>query len=293
MVTSILFCLSLFACNAPTSSPDQGARFPASRPIAVDTFLAQSQIDSLRMLHGKAIPLTLWSRLFEEPIQEIPVFVLSGNLDQDAEEELVLWYYWEGMRAMGEICLLDSKPSGWKKIGTEYLDFYRGTTPPRIDTRNRVLLTYSYGSGSGYGSEVLNFYQNRDDSLLCVFKLLETEGLFMMGSGVFRNIHATYQFIDSSQILATYHYQVHAGDNSRRPGKMVFEAKLVIPFIWNPAQNRFAPKLPVGFPPLNSTEGYLDEGESSFDPFYEPELEKIKWHGPAWKREALGNPNEN
>ena len=125
------------------------------------------------MLQGKEFPNALWAITFEEHPTKTPVFVLTGNLDQDPEPELVLWYYWEAMHPTGELCLLDQKQSGWKKIGTEHLDFFRGTTPPSIDNKNKMLLTYSYGPGSGYGAEVLNFYQNHNDSLTCVFRLLE------------------------------------------------------------------------------------------------------------------------
>jgi len=285
--------LGLIACNTPVIPPNQGASSPVMAPIARTSLFTQAQVDSLKTLSGKAITPSLWRTLFEEDFEETPIMILSGNLDQDPEPELAFWYYWEAMRAMGEISVLDQKPSGWKKIGRQYLDFYGGMILPDIDTANRMLLIYSYGSGSGYGSDVLNCYQNCMDSLVCVFKLLETEGLFLLGSGALRTIHASYQCKDSSQILATYRYQVNAGDNSCRPGKLIFKAKISIPFFWEETRKRYLPKLPEGFPPLNSIEGFLDDGETSFDLFFEPGLKQIKWQGPRWKREALGNPNEN
>jgi hypothetical protein len=291
MKASVLLGLFLIACNSSSPSPNPVSPLP--QPVAEPPVLTQAQVDSLQALTGKAITPSLWRTLFEEDFEETPIMILSGNLDQDPEPELAFWYYWEAMRAMGEISVLDQKQSGWKKIGRHYLDFYGGMILPDLDTASRMLLSYSYGSGSGYGSEVLNFYQNHHDSLVCVFKLLETEGLCLLGSGAFRSIHAKYEFKDSNQIIVTYRYQVNADDNSNRPGKLLFKAQLRIPFFWDSTCNRYLPRLPEGFPPMNSSEGYLDEGESTFDPFYEPQLEQIKWHGPKWKREALGNPYEN
>lgn len=284
------FTLFIIYCNKPVPSTDQSTRFPPTKPAAEYHLFTQAQVDSLHVLTGKAIAPSLWRKLFEEDFKETPVLMLSGNLDPDPETEIAFWYYWEGPHPMGELCLLDQKQSNWKKIGTEYLDFCRGDTPPAMDTLHGILLTYSYGTGSGYSSEVLNFYQNRNDSLVCVFKLLELEGCHIPGCSAIRTIQSQYQFKESDQIIATYNYSVSTDEDSPYPGKTVFQKRLVIPFHWDSIQNRFFPKLPDGFPLLNSTEGFLDEGESSFDVFYEDELEKIKWHGPRWKQVALGNP---
>jgi hypothetical protein len=293
VIASAFSILLYIACNTPVIPPGQGQQLPTSKPFVESNLLTQAQIDSLQTLIGKNITQSLWRTLFEEDFKEIPIMMLSGNMDQDPEPELAFWYYWEGMRAMGEITLLDSTASGWKKLGSEYLSFYYETIPPSIDTANRMLLTYSYGSGSGYRSDVLEFYQIRKDSLVCVFKLLETENLCLLGSGALRSIHAQYKCKDSSQIVATYRYQVNAGDNNRHREKLVFKAQLSMPFFWDETRQRYLPKLPKDFPPLNSMEGYLDEGESSFDQFYDPQLQQLKWHGPRWKREALCNPYEN
>ncbi len=295
MLWFTLFLQLTFCCNTPTSPVAATEANPSAiPPQKASKQLSQAQIDSILMLQGKVLPNALWAIAFEEPPAKTPVFILTGNLDQDPEPELVLWYYWEAMHPMGELCLLDQKQSGWEKIGTEYLDFFRGTTPPSIDNQNKMLLTYSYGSGSGYGAEVLNFYQNHNDSLTCVFRLLETEGCNILGCSAFRSIHAGYQFKDSSQILATYRYEVCAGLDSRYPEKIIFEKKLVIPFDWDSRQKLFLPKLPPDFPPPSTdSSGFLDYGENTFDIFFEAELEKIKRHGPRWKRVALGNPEEN
>lgn len=290
---SILWLAVLLLYGAACNEPKPGAVITPNGYLGLTKppqVLSQAQIDSFWLFQDKAIPASLWSVAFEEPPVEAPVFVLSGNLDQDPEQELVLWYYWEAMHPMGELCLLDPKPNGWKKNGLEYLDFFRGTTPPRIDTLHKMLLTYSYGSGSGFGSEVLNFYQNVEDSLICVFRLLEREGFAWPGCDVFRSIDARYSFKDSSQILATFRYELRATEYNAHPGKLIFQQKLSIPFVWDATQKRFAPILPKGFPPLEYTEGFLDYGEPSFDVFYEAELEKIKKHGPRWKQEALCNP---
>ena len=289
----ILWFVVLLLCGAACNKPKSAM---VSTPnenlgsIKPPQLLSQAQIDSFLLFQGKAIPASLWALVFEESPVEAEVFVLSGNLDQDPEQELVLWYYWEAMRAMGELCLLDPKPNGWKKNGPEYLDFFRGTTPPLIDTLQKMLLTYSYGSGSGFGSEVLNFYQNDEDSLVCVFRLLEREFLAWPGCDAFRSIDTQYSFKDSSQILATFRYELRATEYNAHPGKLIFQQKLSIPFVWDATQKRFAPILPEGFPPLDNAEGFLDYGEPSFDVFYEADLEKIKKHGPRWKQEALCNP---
>lgn len=293
VVTFSIFTLFFIACYSPSNSPEQSSRFPPAKPAEESNLLTQTQVDSLQLLSGNAIPPSLWIKLFDEPFEQIPVSVLSGNLDQDPEEELAFWYYFEAIHPMGELCLLDPKPSGWKKIGTEFLDFCRGTSPPSLDVDQRMLRTYSYGTGSGYGSEVLNFYQIHYDTLVCVFRLLEAEGVYIPDCGAYRTIQASYRFKDAGRIMATYNYKVTAGEETRYPGKVVFEKKLRIPFDWDSTKNRFAPRFPEGFPALNSTESYLDEGESSFDPFYAPILEKLKWQGPLWIREALGNPHKN
>jgi hypothetical protein len=282
ILTLLAACVSILQVIA---CKNQANRAEAKRPR-----FSQTQIDSFRNLSGQVIPKSLWGKISEESLPPQVAHFLAGNLDADPNDEVILWYSWE---TTGQAICLDKRGEVWENIGKIDLDFFHGATPPRIDTATRMLLTYVYGSGSGYGSEVLNFYQKDGDSLICVFRLLEREGLAWPGCDAFRSIDARYFFKDSSQILATFRYELRTTEYNSHPEKLVFQQKLSIPFVWDATQKRFAPILPEGFPPLEYTEGFLDYGEPSFDVFYEADLEKIKRHGPRWKQEALCNPALN
>lgn len=276
---TLLAMVALFSqitsCQSPTS------RAQTQRPR-----FSQTQIDSFRNLSGQVIPKSLWDKISEDSLPPQAVNFLTGNLDEDPADEVVLWYAWE---TTGQAICLDKRGEVWENIGKIDLDFFRGNNPPSINSRGKMLLTYSYGSGSGYESEVLNFYQNQHDSLVCVLSMLESEYLYMLGSGAERIISAQYVFKSPSLILTTFRYQVMAGEESEHTGKMIFEKNLTIPFHWDDSKNCFLPKLPEGFP-QDGNPGFIDEGESTFDPFFEKELEEIKQSGPRWKRRALGNP---
>lgn len=276
LLSVFVLLLQVIACNSQNTGPVQ---HPG---------LSQAQVDSFRNLNGQIVPKSLWERIAEDSLPPTAVYFLVGNLDEDPAKELVLWYAGD---MLGRAVWLDKKAEIWEVIGNVELSFFHGNNPPRIDSATKMLLTYHYGWGSGYGSEILNFYQNRQDSLVCVLSLLESEFVHVMGSTAYRTISTQYQSMNPNQILAEFRYQVIAGEDDKKAGKTIFEKRLAIPFNWTDSLNCFLPRLPKGFA-QDANLRIIDEGESTFDPFFEKELYRLKWHGPRWKRRALGNPNE-
>ncbi|HLP94912.1 MAG TPA: hypothetical protein VK168_12795 [Saprospiraceae bacterium] len=213
--------------------------------------------------------------------------MLQGNLDQDEENELVLWI--EGDMLGSAVCF-DHQVEHWTKLGEIVLSFFHGNNPPSIDNQAKMLLTYDYGWGSGYGSEVLNFCQARNDSLYYVLQLLETETVWVSGSTAHRVIHTTYKVISPEKIEAVLVYRVLAGDDmGRYSGKTIFSQNLVLEHHWDKDQKRF---LPAQYPGLTGDD-YITDGEFELDALFAEEIRKLKFHGPKWKRRALGNAEED
>jgi len=286
MLTYFCFCTPNPTIGVPQANENNKAStlnqdsFPAS--------ITEAQMDTLMHNKGKFLPPSLCKTLLTGSIPDTTtVFRLVGQLDADNEPEHVIWYQYMNY---GFAVVLDHKNGYWQKSEPVFLDFYRGDHLPRMDAQARALLTYSYGSGSGYGSEVLHFYQLVSDSLSCVFKFLKLENARLTNyCGAFRTIKGNYTVKNQGLILASYQYKVAENKSeSNRIGRTLFSSRINIPFRRSAAQHAFLPTLPDGFSE-ESTVVYLDDGEYSFDYFYAAALSHLKQHGPGWKRRALCN----
>jgi len=292
----VLALIFLYSCtsNSNQTIPQANGNNTALKIIqdSLSSFISEVQLDSIIQLNGKSIPASLRKSLFAESIPDtIPIQGLFGQLDADDEPEQVIWYQnWDH----GYATVLDHKNGQWHKSEPVYLDFNRGDHRPRMDAKARALLTYSYGSGSGYGSEVLNFYRFVDDTLTCVFQLLELESVILMNyCGTFRSIKGDYSLKSQDLIEATYLYEVMEIDfESNQKGRTIFKSRVNIPFHWSDASKVYLPKLPDRFR-QESQVVYVDDGEFSFDYFFDSTLLHLKRHGPKWKRRALCNAEED
>ena len=247
--------------------------------------ISAAQMDELRRSDGQAPAPALWRLLASDADSTLHPVIhwLSGNLDNDPADEVVIWH--EVDKVGGTARWFDRQATDWVGVGTLSLDFWHGENPPRIDTVLNALAVYSYGWGSGYGAEMLDFYRYRD-SISSVFYLLESENLSMIGSGALRHIAGRYAALNDTSVIAHYTYEITCNDEGKHQGERVFYATLDIPYTRPENGTAYRAHPPA---PLSATDfGDFWTGEETFDPYFEPEIEKIRRAGPAWKKEALG-----
>lgn len=279
-IPALLIALAIWAACGP-GKPDAAPTTDKKSPR-----ITAAQMEELRRSEGRAPTPELW-RLLATGADSVlhPVIQwLSGNLDDDPEEEVVIWY--ETLEGGGTARWLDRQANDWVATGEFALDFWHGEHPPRIDTVLDALAVYNYGWGSGYGAETLGFYRYRD-SILEVFSLLESEGLSMnVYAGAIRHITGRYEALNDTSMMARYTYEIICNDEGKHQGERVFYATLDIPY-FRPETGlvyRAHPPAPLS---AGDFEGYWT-GEETFDLYFEPEIEQVRQTGPAWKKEALG-----
>ncbi|MBL7825885.1 MAG: hypothetical protein JNJ57_04585 [Saprospiraceae bacterium] len=278
-----LLLLCAYACtNSPTVQTP-----PAAVPPTIAHRLNQTEIDSLLNLQFST---SLLQRFYTTAVPDtVPIHRLSGQLDFDPEPEHVLWYQFE---TYGHAVVLDHQADGWIYAEPIMLDFMRGVHPPQLDSSAHALLVYSYGSGSSYSSEVISMHRLTNDSLVCVFQMLESEYSSLLPfCGAYKHISGQYTFKNKELIVADYLYQVWENDENGDSGRRLLRSNIRIPFRWSAAQQVYLPELPEGFPQEEPIL-YISDGETSFDPYIEPKLERLKRHGPKWVRKALCNQDE-
>lgn len=245
-------------------------------------------MDSLCSRDSQAVSQSLWNviRPGQDSARPAWLYRLSGNLDQDEQSEIILWYRTGTYDDAGSALWFDRNGENWQLMGEVFLDFLHGENPPRIDSALQALVVYSYGWGSGFGSVCLHFYRHKD-SITEVLSMIENEGLSMMSSGgAFRHISGTYQRLSDSSLVVSYVYQVICNDEGKHQNDLVFSEKVSIPYFWNSTENAFIPRPPAG---LSASDfGPYWDGESTLDPYFGPKLEKIRNKGPKWKRACLG-----
>lgn len=272
----LIWLLPAIPCKSQINQPLQAPRLLS--PAEADTFLRNN---------GKEVSARLWEKVFGNTFPSQPVHVLLGNLDADSEQELALWFK---TQETGTIVCFDRRQQAWARMGETSLNFFHGDNAPRIDSKTGMLLTYGYGWGSGYGSEILNLYQSINDSLHCVLVLLESEGKWLLGSTAHQFVNTRYRLISPEKIEATLVYRILAGDDMGiHSGRTIFSRKLVLEHHWNKDQKRF---MPAQYPGLTGDD-YLTDSEFELEELFAEEILKLKFHGPKWKRRALGNPEED
>lgn len=269
----------MLACTAPSAQPVTGKSGPL--------FVTPAQMDSLCSRDSQAVSQSLWNviRPGQDSARPAWLYRLSGNLDQDEQSEIILWYRTGRYDDAGSALWFDRNGENWQLVGEVFLDFLHGENPPRIDSALQALVVYSYGWGSGFGSVCLNFYRYKD-SITEVLSMIENEGLSMMGSGAFRHISGTYQRLSDSSLVVSYVYQVICNDEGKHQNDLVFSEKITIPYFWNSAAGSFEARPPAG---LSASDfGPYWDGESTLDPYFGPKLDKIRNEGPKWKQACLG-----
>jgi hypothetical protein len=258
----------------------------APAPDDKSTRITTAQMEELRRSDGQTPAPALWRLLATGPdstLQPAIVHWLSGNLDDDPADEAVIWY--KVAEEGGTARWFDRQATDWVEVGTLSLDFWHGENPPRFDTVLDALAVYSYGWGSGYGAEMINFYRYRD-GISSVFYLLESENLSMIGSGALRHIAGRYEALNDTGMVAHYTYEITCNDEGKHHGERVFYATLNIPYSRPETGTAYRAHPPTPLSAADFDDSWT--GEESLDPYFEPEIEKIRRAGPAWKKEALG-----
>lgn len=284
-----VYLLLIIACNNQSPKlaqiPKPYEHLPDTSTKPTYSVLSLGQMDSLTHAQGKPISNSLWKLINVDGFIEIPntLGVISGNLDQDAEEELVVWYRRD---VAGTAICFDKKDNTWNIIGVEELSFWRGDSAPYIDPSLKALVTYGYGSGSGYGATYLYFHLYKD-SLFHVMTVVESEYVAMNSTSSYRTVEGKYKIIDQSSVLVNYTYKITCGDEGKHYKETLFKQRFTIPHYWNQEMKCFLPELPKGFTePADIRNGFT---EDEFDSYFRPVLDSISKTGPIWKRHALGN----
>ncbi len=289
----LLLLLLFYACTEHSAAPAKPVPTAATTPPLKDTVqklnpvLSTAQMDSFVHLKGRPVTASLWKMINVDRVSIMPdtVGVLSGNLDQDEEPELVIWYK-VGNLAGNALCF-DKRNYHWFFIGVEGLSFWRGDDPPFIDPALGALGSYGYGSGSGYGSKSLNFCQYKKDSLITVLNFLENESVrFFDGRVSSRDVEGKYQIVNKSKVLVHYKYELRAEEKGHE-GAVFFRRRFTIPYSWDPQKQCFQPRFSKRFARLYGLP--LENSENEFDGYFDAELDRMREFGPIWRRHALGN----
>lgn len=271
-------------CKTPSIASEPTKVAPPTQTPHQSKRLSQAQADSLPAFEGKPLPVSLARAIFGENVPDTSALhLLNGPLDADPEQEMVCWIEYSHD---GKAVVLDRQNDQWQISEPVYLDFWHGEHQPRLDGKSRALKIYHYGWGSSYRSEMLGLYSVVDGTLVEVFRLLEWEGSDLNGfCGAQKSIRGTYRFKSRNLILASYVYTVkESTDDGWGKGRTIFQSRIEIPFHWSVDTLAYVPNIPKGFPEENPD---LNDGEFSFDPYFEPTLYEIRAHGPKWKRLAL------
>lgn len=262
------------SCSGKASNP------PSTNPRHT---LTTSQMDSIRLLDGKVITPFLWKALNPYPDTDMPdtIHVLSGNLDQDDDPEMVIWY---NLGYSGEALCFDKKKDLWHYANAVGMDFGRECRPPYLDTQLGALVNHTYGWGTSYSAVLLEFYMLRD-TVVRVFELTQMEYTAVVLGGYSRAVEGNYRVINRDAIDVTFDYEVYCQTSGRHMDKPMYNGSVRVPYTWNDTLGLFVPHPPGGFSqPEHLPDAYLGE---VFETWFEPALDRIRKTGPKWKRKAL------
>lgn len=283
--------LAVFSCKQEASTRPTPVVEQTSSTSPVDSSnqvltLSEAQMDSL--LATPELPRPLWKLFFGFDLPDsarVQVNWLSGQLDADPELEKVVWYR---LRSDGHVAVFDLKNDRWQKCDALPLDFFHGETPPTMHKKLMALQVsgYSWGS-SNYSAEVVHFCRLTEHGVKSVFELLKYETACLLNDGgAFRTISGTLVSVQPERLEVNYRYLVEGDLDSKYAHRTVFDASIKIPFLWSSEKQEYLPRLPQRLAGDYGQE-LVNDGEAQFDPFFRPQLNEIKLHGPLWKRKAL------
>jgi hypothetical protein len=224
-----------------------------------------------------------FSRLFCDNNKKIQYTYLTTNLDEDTDNEQVLFFYnWCGVAILHRTLILDKKQNQWFIVAS-ISSFGRGDfqeMKPEIVEKEKIIVCKSSWWGSGLGGTNFHFYKYLNSKYQLALDLPISSYNQSLRNRLFCEVNGNYAFKNSSLIKINYSIDIGSLENEKN---YVFKNREInLDLKWNTQTLKFETnnaKLDI----KSEAFGFF----ANFEDLFKNELTYLCQYGSAIQKEAL------